>query len=131
MANLTLHRDAQAPAEFHHVAGQGNVLLQRKGRSIQHDGGEARRHGLPYLGQCGAVVQMHRHRHPGPLCLTDCNGTQHIQADEIRKAAPDLQHDRGILCLSRCYDGLGALQVENIEGSYRIALLPGLAKHFF
>ena len=53
------------------------------------------------------------------------------QADEIRKAAPDLQHDRGILRLSRCYDGLGALQVENIERSYRIALLPGLAKHFF
>ena len=129
--DLSLDGQALVMGVSHQLLGLGNVLVDGVVGTIEHDGGEA---GLDAgLGALvGAVVQMQRHRHRDAQALVhglDHSGdrleTGHVLAGALR----DTQDHRALHGLGLQQDGLGPLQVVDVELTDAVMAVACLAQH--
>ena len=118
--------------QFHQLGGLGHVLVDGVVAAVEHDAGEA---GLQAgLGAfVAAVVQVQGHRHGDVQGLH--HGLHHgghglVAGHVFARALGNAQDHRAVHLLRGEQDGLGPLQVVDVELTHGIVAVPGLFQHF-
>ena len=131
-ADLCLQRDTLLLADRYQFLGLLNVLFQRKGRTVEHDGCKA------CLDAClsafvGAVIQMQCNRNSDTQRLVHSLNHSGYGLEACHVLACALRYtkdDRCLQFLALQQDGLGPLQVVDVELSDCIAAFYCLLQHF-
>ena len=111
-------------AEVHGLAGEADVLLEGQGRAVDHDGGEARVHGLAHVVERLAMVQVQRHGHGVAVHRQMGHLGDEVVARELDVRGRNLDDAGHAVRLEGIHDGQGHLHVGGIVGGeHHIVLL--------
>ncbi len=122
---------------FHHLAGQGDVLLVGLAGTVDHDGGEAAVDAALAELKGVAVIEMHA---DGQVEASGLLGVLDGGLDELHEvdvlgigpgALAHLQDEGGVLLDGGLSDALNDLHVVHVERADGVAAVVGLLEHLF
>ena len=130
-AQLRLDHHAVIVRILDDLAGDLDVLRERLGGRVDHDGGEAAVNaGLAGL-KAVAMIQVQRDRNLRALDDRGLNQLHQVGVVGIRAGAlGNLQDDRGLLLAAGLGDGLDDLHVVHVESADSVAAVVSLLEHF-
>src|SRR5690606_8003710 len=107
--------DADGVGGFHHLAGDGDVILQERVETVRHYATEAVPDALHGLLETGPVVQVQGYGHVHLRGSHPGQGGDVVDAGILDGALAGLQDDGRPLLLGRRHDGLQDLHVVDVE----------------
>ena len=131
LAKLALYHHTALVRIFHHLAGDGDVVLKAELGAVDHHGGESAVNAVLADLKAVAMVQMQRNGNGGIGY-----GRLH-QLDQINVlgifagAGRNLQNDGSLFQLGSFGNSLHDLHIVDVESAYGVAALIGFLEHIF